>query len=141
MGSLARFLALPPAERRLIVAATGLLAAARVGLWVLPFRWVHRASGAVANRPRPRGGGGPSVERIVWAEAPPGRAATTCLVRALAAQALLAHRGHASQLRLGVAGGSGRAFEAHAWLERDGDPDRQPCRSALRSLAGADPQR
>jgi hypothetical protein len=45
---------------------------------------------------------------------------TTCLVRALAAQALLARRGHASQLRLGVARGSGRAFEAHAWLEQDG---------------------
>jgi hypothetical protein len=121
MGSLARFIVLPPAERRLIVAATALLAATRVGLWMLPFRWVHRASGALAHRPRPRGGG-PSVERIVWAVGAAGRLVprTTCLVRALAAQALLARRGHASQLRLGVAGGPGRAFEAHAWLERDG---------------------
>lgn len=121
MGSLARFFALPPAERSLIVAATGLLAATRVGLWMLPFRWVHRASGALANRPRPRGGE-PSVERIVWAVGAADRLVprTTCLVRALAAQALLARRGHTSQLRLGVAGGSSRAFEAHAWLERDG---------------------
>jgi hypothetical protein len=44
----------------------------------------------------------------------------TCLVRALAAQALLARHGHPSQLRLGVARGADRAFEAHAWLERDG---------------------
>ena len=121
MGSLARFIALPPAERRLIVAAAGILAATRVGLWALPFRWVHRASGALANRRRSRGGG-PSVERIVWAVGAADRLVprTTCLVRALAAQALLARRGHASELRLGVGGGSGRAFEAHAWLERDG---------------------
>ena len=122
MGSLARFVALPPAERHLIVAAAGLLAAIRVGLWVLSFRWVHGAIGALGNRPQPRGGGGPPVERIVWAVGAADRLVprTTCLVRALAAQALLARRGHASQLRLGVAGGSGRAFEAHAWLERDG---------------------
>lgn len=122
MGSLARFIALPPAERRLIVAAAGILAATRVGLWVLPFRWVRGAMGALGNPPRSRDGGGPAVERIVWAVGAVDRLVprTTCLVRALAAQALLARRGHASQLRLGVAGGSGRAFEAHAWLERDG---------------------
>jgi hypothetical protein len=121
MGNLARFIALPPTDRRLIVAATALLAATRVGLWMLPFRWVYRVSAALAHRSRPRGGE-PSVERIVWAVGAAGRLVprTTCLVRALAAQALLARRGHASQLRLGVAGGSGRAFEAHAWLERDG---------------------
>jgi hypothetical protein len=45
---------------------------------------------------------------------------TTWLVRALAAQTLLARHGHASQPRLGVAGGAGRRFEAHAWLKRDG---------------------
>jgi hypothetical protein len=62
------------------------------------------------------------VERIVWAVGAAGRLVprTTCLARALAAQALLARRGHASELRLGVAGGAGRVFEAHAWLERDG---------------------
>jgi transglutaminase superfamily protein len=120
MGSLARFVALPPAERRLILAAAGILAAIRIGLWALPFRWVQGAIRAPGNR-RPRDGG-PPVERIVWAVGAADRLVprTTCLVRALAAQALLARRGHASQLRLGVAGGSGRAFEAHAWLERDG---------------------
>ena len=122
MGSLARFLALPPAEQRLIVAAAGILAATRVGLWVLPFRWVRGAMDAVGNRHRARDGGGPSIERIVWAVGAVDRLVprTTCLVRALATQTLLARRGHASQLRLGVAGGAGRTFEAHAWLERDG---------------------
>jgi hypothetical protein len=122
MGRLASFLGLPPAERRLIVAAAGLLAGIRIGLWVLPFRRVHAAARSLANGPRPRDGGGPPVERIVWAVGAADRFVprTTCLVRALAAQTLLARFGHASQLRLGVAGGSGRLFEAHAWLERDG---------------------
>jgi hypothetical protein len=121
MESLTRFVALPPAERRLVAAAAGLLGAVRVGLWALPFRWVHGATGTLA-KPRLREPDGPAVERIVWAVGAADRLVpgTTCLVRALAAQVLLARRGHASQLRLGVAGGGGRAFEAHAWLEQDG---------------------
>jgi len=118
---LARFLALPSTEQRLVLAAAGLLAGVRVGLWVLPFRRVHGAVGALANDPRLRTGQ-PSVERIVWAV---GAAdclvpRTNCLVRALAAHALLGRHGHVSRLKLGVAGGGGRDFEAHAWLEHDG---------------------
>ena len=122
MGRLARFVALPPADRRLLVGAASLLATVRVGLWVLPFRWVHGAVSAFGSRPRSRNGDGPPVERIVWAvgAAAPLVPRATCLVRALAAQALLARRGYPSQLRLGVAGGRGRPFEAHAWIERDG---------------------
>ncbi len=122
MRRVARFLALPSAEQRLVLAAAGLLAGVRVGLWVLPFRRVHGAVGALANDPGIRTGRTPSVERIVWAV---GAAdclvpRTTCLVRALAAHALLGRHGHPSELKLGVAGGGGRGFEAHAWLEHDG---------------------
>jgi hypothetical protein len=122
MRGLASFLALPRAERRLLVAAAGLLGAIRIGLWVLPFRSVHGAIRALGARPPTRDGKGPPAERIVWAVGAADRLVprTTCLVRALAAHALLARHGHASQLRLGVAGGAGRRFEAHAWLERDG---------------------
>jgi len=122
MGRLASFVALPSAEQRLIVAAAVLLAGIRIGLWVLPFRSVRGAVRRLGNRPRSRSDSGPPVERIVWAVGAADRLVprTTCLVRALAAQALLERRGYASQLRFGVAGGAGRAFEAHAWLERDG---------------------
>jgi hypothetical protein len=121
MGRLGKFTALSPAERRLVVGAAGLLAVVRVGLWVLPFRWVHRAVSAFGSRPRSRHADDPSVERIVWAvgAAAPLVPRATCLVRALTAQALLARRGYASQLRLGASGGPGRRFEAHAWIERD----------------------
>jgi Transglutaminase-like superfamily len=122
MGRLGKLAALSPAERRLLVGAAGLLATVRVGLWVLPFRWVHGAVRALGNRPRPRNEDGPPVQRVVWAVGAAARLVprATCLVRALAAQTLLARRGYASELRLGVSGGLSRTFEAHAWIERDG---------------------
>jgi Transglutaminase-like superfamily len=122
MGRLTKFVALSPAERRLLVGAASLLATVRLALWVLPFGWAHRALSTFGIRRRsPRGDALP-VERIVWAVSAAARLVpgATCLVRALAAQILLARRGHASQLRLGAAGGLGRPFEAHAWIERDG---------------------
>jgi len=121
MGRLRKFVALPPAERRLFMGAASLLATVRLALWVLPFGWVHGAVQTFGNR-RSRDEETPSVERIVWivAAAAPLVPRATCLVRALSAQALLARRGYASQLRLGAAGGRGRPFEAHAWIERDG---------------------
>ena len=122
MGSLARFVALPARDRRLILAAAGLLAAVRVGLWVVPFRWVQGAIRSARHPLDPRTAGPPPLERIGWAVAVAGRRVpgSTCLVRALAAQGLFARHGYSSQLRLGVAHGPGRVFEAHAWLERDG---------------------
>jgi hypothetical protein len=121
--SLARFLALPAPELRLIVASAGRLAAIRVGLWVLPFRWIHGAVRRREDHARTPGRRPiPHPERVVWAVGVAGRLVprATCLVRALAAQGLLARHGHASQLRLGVTRGTGPAFEAHAWLEHDG---------------------
>lgn len=122
MGSLARFVALPAGDRRLIVAAAGFVAAVRVGLWLLPFRWVQGAIRSLGTSPRAPGGRGLPTERIGWAVAVAGGRVpgSTCLVRALAAQALFARHGYPTELRLGVARGPGRAFEAHAWLERDG---------------------
>ena len=44
---------------------------------------------------------------------------STCLVQALAGQWLLQREGYAPQLRIGVSKAEG--FEAHAWLELDGN--------------------
>ena len=44
----------------------------------------------------------------------------TCLVRALAAQRLLARHGYASNLHIGVANSPETGFEAHAWIEYQG---------------------
>jgi transglutaminase superfamily protein len=121
MGTLASFLRLRSADQRLVVQAAGLMMAVRVGLWTLPLQTLLRTTRALGDRPQGRHErGGPPVERIIWAVSAADRVIpqSTCLVRALAAQVLLARRGHASQLRLGVAGVGGRAFEAHAWLEQ-----------------------
>jgi Transglutaminase-like superfamily len=45
----------------------------------------------------------------------------TCLVKALAVQTLLARRGRIGILRLGVKTTRAAGFEAHAWLEVDGE--------------------
>jgi len=45
---------------------------------------------------------------------------TTCLRQALLVEALLARRGIASELRIGVRNLATTGFGAHAWVERDG---------------------
>jgi len=44
----------------------------------------------------------------------------TCLVQAIAMQALLAHNGYSSQLHIGVAKANRGQLQAHAWVEYDG---------------------
>jgi hypothetical protein len=123
MRALRRLRALSGAERRLLVEAALLLAVIRAALWLLPFEGVRRVTRRLGRPPRRR----PSVDgadeaRLVWAVGAAGRGLPriTCLVRALAAQALLARHGRASELRLGVARRPDGAFAAHAWLEREG---------------------
>lgn len=119
MTNLRKLIALPPAERRLLLGATLLLAVVRVGLWTLPLRAVYGLLGAMV-RPGPRRAGPPP--RISWAVTVGSvyvpRA--TCLTQALVAQALLRRHGLPAELRIGVGRGETGAFEAHAWVESDG---------------------
>jgi hypothetical protein len=89
----------------------------RVALWTLPFRLVRRLRW---NR-APVLSKVSSPERVAWSVAVASRYVpkATCLVQALAGQALLARRGYAAQVQIGVAKPDGR-FEAHAWLEWEG---------------------
>lgn len=107
------------AARRMILLLLALLAVAifRVALWLLPLRSVLRAPLLLRVR-QPTG----DAERIVWAVMLAARAvpAASCLVQALAAQALLAACGYASELRFGVVRGPQGTLEAHAWLEQHG---------------------
>lgn len=81
--------------------------------------WSERlAARGLATAPRDE----ESVARLVRATE---RAAvvvpgTLCLAQALVARVLLARRGVAAELRLGVARDEVRGFIAHAWLEWDG---------------------
>jgi hypothetical protein len=124
MRRLRRFLALPAPERGLLLRAAILLSGVRLGLWLLPFQALRRFLARLAQVPaHGRGARSLSPGRIVWAVGAASRIVPgtgTCLVRALAAQVLLARRGHPAQLRLGVARNEKGRLEAHAWLETQG---------------------
>jgi hypothetical protein len=126
MRSLARrarkFLSLPPAERGLLLRAWGLVWAARLGLWLLPFAALRRWAGAAPARGAPASTDAPPVERLAWSVSAASRLVprASCLTQALAGQKLLARHGHPARLHLGVARGDRGQFEAHAWLEAEG---------------------
>ena len=124
-----RFMSLERSQRRLVVEAAALMAIIWVGLRLHRFLTLRRildrfveltsARAAVAHP-----GVVTSVRRAVTAVAARVPSAT-CLVQALAADAMLRRRRHASELRLGVRvrdrdDRTDIPIEAHAWVECDG---------------------
>ena len=134
-----KFLTLPAAERAALVRAWGLLWSARLGLWVLPFPAIRRWAGKKVPSGPPTG---LPVERLAWSVSAASHLVprATCLTQALAGQALLARHGHPARLHLGVARGEAGQFEAHAWLEAEGQVilgDRERARfTPLTTLSG-----
>jgi hypothetical protein len=122
-----RFMSLHRSEQRLVVEAVALLAGAWIGLRLLRFLTLRRILGRYAALP-PATMGRLTHSRVVssvrWAITSVSAhvPSATCLVQALAADAMLRRRGVASELRLGVrlrlTGGI--PIEAHAWVECDG---------------------
>ncbi len=122
MGRAAKFVGLSRSERWLLIDAACAVALARLGLWTLPLATVRRIA-ARLGRPRASLSPRPVEERISWAVATASRVipgGANCLVKALAAQAMLARFGYRTQLRFGAGKTSRGEFEAHAWLESDG---------------------
>lgn len=121
-----RFRVLSPGDRLLVLEAAIVLVLVWAGLWVLRFTILRRlldryAGRADASVDRAR----PALDRVGWAVIAVARrlpVPMTCLVQALAADAMLRRRGFASQVRIGVRlhRNSARPLEAHAWVECDG---------------------
>ena len=112
---LARMIAIPFAEKRLILEALARLACVRIELNISsPALVFKRHTGSDACRPSPKQIG-LSVERA--AKLIPG---TTCLPKALAAAKMLCSRGYDCDLRLGLKEDAGRVA-AHAWVEVAGE--------------------
>ncbi|HVC21763.1 MAG TPA: lasso peptide biosynthesis B2 protein [Vicinamibacterales bacterium] len=118
-----KFLALPAADRRLLLRALVVM----TGVWVtLRFRAWPAAELRLGRRTRVGAPRDPAravpIARLRWAVLTVTQAVfpASCLVQALALQILLARHGWPSQLRLGVSSASGAPFGAHAWLECDG---------------------
>jgi hypothetical protein len=109
------YLALTPADRRLVWEAAALVALMRAALSVMPFESVRRLASRLGRMPA----GAADADRVAWAVRAAGRRLGTCLPQALAAQVMLARRGKAPVLRIGVARDNG-AVAAHAWVEVGG---------------------
>lgn len=119
-----RFRTLQPTDRRLVLEAASLMVVVWSGFRVLRFSRVLELVARHANRPP--GDARPALDRIAWAvTAAAGRLPlpTTCLVRALVADAMIRRHGGRSELRIGVLqnGGDASPLEAHAWVECGGE--------------------
>jgi hypothetical protein len=125
MKPLRKFSLLPATDRWLLIKTTLLLESIKLGMWLLPFRTLHRvltrAAGATA---RLRPADHTSAERVAWAVDVASRhtpGLKTCLARSLVAQALLTRHGHPALLHIGVVRGEQGQFQAHAWVESKGE--------------------
>ena len=115
-----QFRALPGCERKLLLRAVLLVAAARIALWTLPFRWVRSVVGR--RRPVAPELAAIRVSRLSWAVQAAARRipGASCLTQALALQYLMSRAGQVAEVHIGVAKGSERGFESHAWVEHGG---------------------
>jgi len=120
---LRRFSALPRPVQGLFLGALVLLPLVTLLLRIRGYRATERT---LRGRLGPPAGSGEAAaelagtaSRMVLAAARHSIFPSTCLERSLVLWWLLARRGVASRLRIGVRK-SGEKFEAHAWVERDG---------------------
>jgi hypothetical protein len=112
-------LALPRAERALLIEAARRLLQAWVMLRFLPFKRVVATLGD--NRKR---SGTPDIRQVRWSVETAARnlpLPLTCLPQAFAASWMLLARGGTPRLHYGVAK-TQTGFQAHAWVELDGKP-------------------
>jgi hypothetical protein len=124
MKRLHRFIGRDLADQALLLKALVLVIGVRLGLWLLPFRVLHRMLGWLSGkRSSPRPDAEAFSEKAAWAVTAAGRyvpGATKCLVHALAVQVLLKRRGIPADLRIGVVKDEAKGLQAHAWVESRG---------------------
>jgi hypothetical protein len=106
--------------RRLLLLVEAVIAVAgiRAGLWLVPLRRLRHVL-TYFERPVLAAERTP-VRHVIWAVQAAGRHLpdSTCLVRALAAQVMLARRGYEPHVQIGFT--KGERVRGHAWLECDG---------------------
>lgn len=124
MKRLRKLLRLSAGDYQLLLKTFVLLGLVRLGLWLLPFPNLRQAIAKVSQpNPKQLQVKQVSVGKIIWAVnvssyyMPGG---VKCFARALTTQVLISRQGYSPQLRIGVAKGEGGQFEAHAWVEIQG---------------------
>lgn len=120
---LCKFAKLGAGEKALLLRALCVVCFVRLGLWLLPFRWLKTLAGRASSHAslRPARASRPILD-IANAVSIAARnvPAATCLTQALAAQIVLGRAGHSSLLRIGVQRAANGVVKAHAWVECDG---------------------
>jgi hypothetical protein len=132
---LRRFFGLSPRERWLFFEAWWRLLAAALRLRLAPRRTVAQALLASSESVRPTADGGTisSAARAVARAAAHHLTPMTCLPRSLALQRMLARRGIAARVAIGVRK-QGGSVAAHAWVEVGGEAVGEPEAIAERFL-------
>jgi hypothetical protein len=114
MGRAAKLLRLSTADKLLLARCLLTVAAVRLGFSLLSYRvlrrWLPTTTAGAAS--------GDMARRTVWGVEIASRLVpgATCLVKAFAAQLILARDGYRSQVRIGVGNDPNGKFIAHAWL-------------------------
>ncbi len=121
-----RFVGLPSQLRFQLIKAFIVVAGVRVALTLFSFRRFQTLLGRFTTRIRaPHAKTSPSRAQLVWAVRTASTRVphATCLTQALAAQVLFERHGYPAVVHIGVASGETQygAFQAHAWLESDGE--------------------
>ena len=120
MTLLFKFLSFNAGDRHLLIMTLILLAAMRLGLWLL-FRTLLKLLAKI-SQPVTQTTNQVSIRKIVWAVEVASRymPGVKCLARALTTQVLMNRYNHLCQLRIGVAKDKTGILEAHAWIEHQG---------------------
>lgn len=115
MSLIHSFLKLDNKTQLLLIKTLFVMWIIRVILWLFSF---NRMEKIVKGFSRVKPVSSTPLPKITWAVQVMGRFVprSTCLVRALSGQILLASYGYSSLVKIGVSKSKGE-FEAHAWLE------------------------
>ena len=146
MKRLRKYLALPPAERAIVLHSLLLLPAVAV---LLRLRGMERTSAWLARFGASAAGDASTLaprEIAALVGAAAGLLRSRCLPRSLVLRHFLRDRAASAQIRLGVAKRADGSLSAHAWVEFDGSPlndgpDVYERYAALPALAGRSSRR
>lgn len=125
MGPIRGFLQLPLAKKKLIIEATGLIIITRLGLYLTSVQKLQSFYQRFSNIDNSQNPGKCSSEAdIAWSINSIGQKLfkdDTCLVIAIAGQALLNYHGIPARLQLGCLLAEDKSIFAHAWVECEGE--------------------
>ncbi len=123
MSRLLKFVKLPTAEKILFIETFLFVPAVRIALWLIPFAVLQRGfSKFLASEAETSEPDWSQIKKIVRAVRFVSRFIpfASCLTQAVAALLLVKLNGQEAELKLGVAKNNNADFEAHAWLEKNG---------------------